>query len=152
MIWQDLRSDKPHPDDPPREPFIPKSDKVRLILFLTSRWPVSLTAGHYDDLVIEQDLDSGPVVPLAPKPKPVSEPGSKPQAAVPADAGAVSPVATPVPSGLVASARQQLEEVAIELRKQSRVLLEKADDKELEDIAFAVRKQASVILEIVDSA
>jgi hypothetical protein len=55
--WVTLQSDKPPPEDGPQPPFRPKSSQVRLILQCNADYAAALSAGHYDDLIVEQQID-----------------------------------------------------------------------------------------------
>lgn len=55
--WVTLQSDQPPPEDPPRPDFVPSGNKVRLILQCNADVAAAVSAGHYDELIVEQQTD-----------------------------------------------------------------------------------------------
>ena len=54
-IWKVVRTDEPPPEKMWKRLFIPKSNQVRFILQCNADVAAAISAGHYDDLIIEQD-------------------------------------------------------------------------------------------------
>ena len=55
--WKVARTDDPPIERLAKKFFIPKGDKVRLLLQCNADVAANISAGHYDDLIVEQDVD-----------------------------------------------------------------------------------------------
>jgi hypothetical protein len=132
--WVTLQSDQPPPEDGPQPDFRPKGDKVRLVLQCNADEKAAISAGHYDELIIEQDTESA-AAPAEP------EPEFKPSAVettpvVPADASIADLEASmeKLAGGLIthlagasAAERARLLEVARNLQKLAELLIRMAE-------------------------